>query len=270
MKYIAVAAGVAAAITMGAALAIAAHSKASTLELVVIGGHETVPASPAFPFGIRHRGTFTSSSPFCSSGTFVDLTLDLLNGSDDTRLYTCNDNSGTLTLQHETWGEHKAPWTDTWHVIAGTGRYTDLRGKGDYRGELVSGDPADALSVVFRSTLTGFADFDSVAPTIKVLTAKVTKLRRPSSAYSIRLTLSMRDNEPGNTISYTVAAEPAGGGLYLIVKKGSAAPGKVTMALRIQPTTGARAVLLQLGAQDVFGNARWSDPPTDSSALEVR
>jgi hypothetical protein len=258
VKYALVALVLTAAVTPGAIVAVAAQSKASPFELVVAGEHEAVPVSLAFPFGIRHRGTFTASSPFCSAGTFFDLTNDLLDSESDTRLYTCADGSGTLTTRQEDWYEHKPPFTDTWRIVKGTGRYADLRGNGSFRGEFLSGNPEDFLTIVFRSTLDGFVAFDAIAPTVNLLAAKVTKLRRPSSTYAIRLTLMMRDNEPGNAVSYTVAVEPGGGGLYLAEKKGSAAPGKVTIALRIRPTTGARTVLLQVGAQDPVGNSGWS------------
>jgi hypothetical protein len=253
----AVAVGIAAAITMGATLAVAAHSKASPFELVVAGAHEAAPASPAFPLGIRHVGTFTAEAPFCASGTFADLSNDLLNGVEDSRLYTCSDGSGTLTVAQEDWAEHKFPWTDTWRILSGTDRYVGLRGKGTYRGEFISGDEEDPLSIAFRSTLRGFTAFDSVAPTITASSTKVTRLPRPMRTYAIRLGLSLHDNDQGNTISYTVAAEPGGGGLYLVERKGTTTTGRVAMTLRIQPNAELRTILLQMGAEDPVGNTRW-------------
>jgi hypothetical protein len=259
MKYAAVVVGFAAAMAIGAVVAIAARSAASPFELVLTGGHEAVPPSQAFPFGIRHTGTFRSGAPFCPSGTYVDLAYDALNGLEDLRRFSCDDDTGTLDVAMEMWFEHKSPFADTWRIVGGSGRFDGLRGGGTYRGEFLSGDEATfPLSVTYRSTLRGFVAFDSVAPTIRVLTAKVTKLQRPAGTYSIRLTLMMRDNEPGNAVSYTVAIEPGGGGLYLAEKKGLVAPGKVTMTLRIRPARGARTVLLQLGAQDPVGNSGWS------------
>lgn len=258
LKYLGVAVGVAAAITMGATLAFAGRSQAGPLEFVATGWHEAVPGSDAYPFGWRHTGEFTAGAPFCASGTFVDLVYDGLNGLDDVRLFSCGDGSGTLTMATMTWCEHRYPFTDSWRIIDGTGRYATLRGKGTYSGQFVSGNEDDPLSVVFRSTLRGFVDFDSVAPTIGVSSPKVTKLTRPMGTYAIRLGLSLRDNDQGNTISYTVAVEPAGGGLYLVQKKGSTSTGRVAMTLRIRPAPDMRKVLLQLGVEDPVGNTRWS------------
>jgi len=121
----------------------------------------------------------------------------------------------------------------------------------------VSGDPADALSVVFRSRLTGFADLDSAAPTVFVSSAKATKLRRPAGAYSIRLTLAIRDNEAENTVSYVVTAD-GGPALGLAEKKGSTAPGSVTTTLRVRPGADVRMIVLRIKAEDPVGNTRWS------------
>jgi len=258
VKRVSVVLAVVTSIALGAAGAAAAPSAATPFELVLAGGHESVPASEAFPFGIRHSGTFRSGTPFCPSGTYVDLLYDALNGLEDLRRFSCEDGTGTLVVAMEMWFEHKSPFTDTWRIVGGSGRFDDLRGRGTYRGEFVSGDEGDLpLSVRYRSTLRGFVAFDSVAPTIGVVTAKVTKVRPASSTYSIRLTLMMDDNEPGNAVSYTVAIEPGGGGLYLAEKKGSATPGKVTMALRFRPEPGGRTIRLQLRAEDPVGNWRW-------------
>jgi hypothetical protein len=259
MRLAIVALGLTAAIVIATTSAVAARSAAQPFELVVIGVNEAVPTSPAFPSGIRHSGTFTATSPFCPSGVFWDLTNDFLNSFSDTRLYTCADDTGTLTTNQEDWFELKPPFTDVWRIVEGTGRYADLRGKGTFRGELlVPGVHEDPFSVVFRATYTGSVDFDSVGPTITVSSAKLTRLRRPAGTFSLRLGLSMRDNRPGNQIAYTVAVEPAGGGLYLVAKKGTAPAGKVALTLRFRPSSGARAVLLQLGGEDPVGNTRWS------------
>jgi hypothetical protein len=100
---------------------------------------------------------------------FWDLTNDFLNSFEDTRLYTCDDGSGTLTTFQEDWFELKPPFTDTWRISTGTGRYADLRGKGTFRGELLSSNHEDPLSVRYRATFTGVVDFDAVAPTARVV-----------------------------------------------------------------------------------------------------
>jgi hypothetical protein len=251
-----VAVGLAAAIGFGTLNAVAAQSSAKRFELVFNGRHEPATGG-AYPLGWRHTGTFTSSAPFCSSGTGVDLAVDLLDGRDDIRLYTCDDGSGSLTLQHEMFEEHKAPWTNTWRILSGTGRYADLRGEGEYRGEFLSGDPEFTLTVVYRSTFSGFVDFDSVAPTITVSSAKITKLKRPAWTYSLQLRLSVRDNLAGNAVSYAVQVVPEGAEIPAAAKADTTKVSKVDMSFRIR-LKGVRAITLQFRAADEVGNTRWS------------
>jgi len=258
MKYAAAVVGFSAAMAIAAVVAIAARSSASPFELVLTGGHEAVPPSQAFPFGIRHTGTFRSGAPFCPSGTYVDLVYDALNGADDLRRFSCEDGTGTLVVATEMWFEHKSPFTDTWRVVGGSGRFDGLRGRGTYRGEFVSGDEGDLpLSVRYRSTLRGFVAFDSIAPTIKVSTARASTMQRPAGTYSVRLVLAIRDNDPGNTLSYDVAVEPVGGGPYLAERRDSTATANVSVALHVRPSAEVRRVLLQLMAWDPVGNRRW-------------
>jgi hypothetical protein len=252
---LAVALCLAATLAVAALQAIAAPSSAKPFELVLNGTHQAHPPTPQITIGWRHVGTFTATPPFCASGTAADVTLDSSDGSPDSRLYTCDDGSGTLTLSHEMFPEHAPPYTDAWSILGGTGQYAGLRGKGTYRGELVSGSNAEPLSVVFRSTISGLVDYDSVAPTVAV-SAKATKLLRPASTYSLRLALALRDNEPGNAVTYTVAVEPGGGGLYLVQRKGSTNAGKVAMTLRIKPNASVRALLINVRAEDPVGNSR--------------
>jgi hypothetical protein len=258
MRLVAATFVVGASIAVGAVNGVAAPKTATPFELVVAGFNQQVPQSTDFPFGIRHAGTFTASSPFCASGTFADLTNDFLDSWVDSRLYTCADGSGTLTTEQEDWFELKPPYTSTWRILGGTGRYADLRGKGSFLGgPPLTGCPCDPLNVTYHSTFSGIVDFDVVGPTITVSKAKVTKLRRPPGSYSLRLRLAMRDNEEGSAIAYMVAVEPAGGGLYLAQTTGSSPAGTVTTTLRIRPQKGARKILLHARAEDPLGNWRW-------------
>ena len=169
--------------------------------------------------------------------------------------YTCGDGSGSLTLVHEMFEEHKSPWVNTWRILAGTGRYADLRGRGSYEGEFLSGDPEITLTVVFRSTFRGLVDFDSVAPAITVSKAKITKLTRPAWTYVIHLTLSIRDR---NTASYVVKAVPQGEDIPVAAKSGKTTSGKVGLTLRPHLSRGVRVLVFQLSATDEVGNVGWS------------
>jgi hypothetical protein len=247
----------AAAATIAALTAFASSSTATRFTVAIDGGHESAPVNDAYPFGWRHVGTFTAGKPFCASGTFVDLVYDGLNGLDDVRLFTCGDGSGTVTLVAPTWCEHRVPYTESWRIVGGTGRYAELRGKGSYRGNPAGDFEQDPLTITFRSTLSGVADFDAVAPTITISSLKVTKLARPTRSYAIKATLSVRDNDTRNTISYFAAAEHTYGGLYLAQKTGSTLAGRVAVTLRVRPDPAAQALRLQLSAEDPVGNRRW-------------
>ena len=193
---VALAAGI---VGVGTMAALAASSAAGRFELMFQASHEAVPASPTYPFGLRHTGTFTSGAPFCPTGTLVDI--QVLGGVSSPlrarRQYTCDDGSGSLVFfVDDPELEHGS--TGTWSIEEGTGRYAGLRGRGQYRGEILSGSPSDFGSVVFRASWQGVADVDAVAPTISVTSARATKLRRPAGAYSIRVALVMRDDVDGN------------------------------------------------------------------------
>jgi hypothetical protein len=223
--------------------------------LVFNGAHEDVPISDNYPLGLKHVGTFTSSAPFCDAGSGADMVLD---GPDKnnhaSRLFTCADGSGSVTLWVDTVGrEHDASSVGAWHILAGTGRYADLRGMGTFRGEFVSGDPVCcAASVVFRSTMKGVADNDTVAATVVVSSAKATKLRRPVGAYSVRLALSIHDNVEGNQVAYSVTA--TSGGAILANRVGSTASGSASVTLQVHPRSTARTVALGIRTTDPVGN----------------
>jgi hypothetical protein len=158
------------------------------------------------------------------------LTNDYLNGLADTRAYTCADGSGTIVTEQETWYEHKSPYTSTWRILGGTGRYADLRGQGSFVGEpplTGSNDDDDPSGITYRCTFRGLVDFDTTAPTIAVSSVKTTKLRRPAGSYLISLALSLRDNVSGNVVEYDVAVDPGDVALNLARARGSTARGSV-------------------------------------------
>ena len=240
---------------VGVVSALAVSSAAPGLELTIDGRHEPVPVSADYPFGGRHTGTFTSGPPFCASGSLVDLQVVVSGGVpvSNRRLFTCGDGSGTLTLSIlNPIAEHDPPFRATWTILEGSGSYAGFRGTGTYRGEFLSGTPGEFLSVVFRSTLDGFADRDSVAPAIAISSVRAIKLRRPAGAYSIRLALSLRDDVDGNAVSYTVTAM---GGRTELARAVGKTGGSVSLALRVRPaTTKVRSLLLKVTAADPVGN----------------
>ena len=219
---------------MGAGVSLARTSAASQFQLTLEGRHVSVPQSPDFPFAFMHEGTFTSREPFCAAGTF-------------------DDGSGTVDV----WispqvTEHDPPAVTSWRISGGAGSYTNLRGAGSARGELLTGTVGDPLSQTWRGAFTGSVAADAVAPTIAFTSAKVIKLR-PARTYSIRLVVAIRDD--GNPVGYTMVVK--GNGVELARKVGSTASGAVTLTVRVRtPNARLRTLRVQVTATDPIGNER--------------
>ena len=254
---------------VGAVTALAASSRPGPFELALHAGHETVTASPTYPFGLRHTGTFTSRAPFCSSGTLLDVqVVGLVSPIRARRQFTCDDGSGTLTFAVEMPAlEHEPPFTNTWSIEQGTGRYAGLRGRGTYRGEILSGDPGDFGSIVFRAAWQGVSDTDTAAPSMSVTAAKATKLRRPAGTYSIRLVLVASDDVADNAVSYRVTA--TGSGFTPVTKLGTTATGTASLTFRVR-TSNARARVVQLRHRGKRSGRKRTRPHSvvEASALE--
>jgi hypothetical protein len=242
-------------VLVGAVAAVAARATATPFELTFEGAHEVVPASLSYPFGLRHVGTFTSTAPSCESGSAVDLEVVEQAGSFRAiREFTCADGLGSLTLAvDQAIQEHAAPFTTTWRVVRGTGRYTGLRGAGALRGRLLSGSNADPASVRFRAAFAGFVGDDAVAPTIGFTNASAAKLRRPAGAYALRLVLTIRDDVEGNPVAFAIVVR--GKGMELTRHVGSTASGGVSRQLRVRtPGPKLRTLRIEVTAVDPVGN----------------
>jgi hypothetical protein len=249
--------GFVAIVGVSAASAIAARTEASAFELTFEGTLERPPWVDEVVPGYTSEGTFRSRAPFCAAGTFVDdVRPDFT--VETTRRLTCDDGSGDLTISLvEGW--YYRPWdtwNTTWKIVDGTGGYTDLRGKGTLRGELLDGeiDAVGGGKIIWRSTLEGVADQDAVAPTIDISSPSVTKLRRPAGAYSVEVALSLRDNVEGNRVSYTLRV--MAGRAEFARRAGTVESGVVPLVLRVRHLSAkAKAVQLELTASDPVGNA---------------
>lgn len=84
------------------------------------------------------QGTFTASSPLCSSGTFVSEPIAGGGGSVASAFtglqhFSCDDASGTFTIQFHP-QVHPPDFIDggPWAALGGTGAYDGLRGSGDF------------------------------------------------------------------------------------------------------------------------------------------
>jgi hypothetical protein len=245
--------GLAGVVAVSAATALAARSAASSFELVVQGRAVDVILD----------GTFTSSAPFCESGTAAHAP----HSGEYRELYTCSDGSGSLTFRFMPPGD-----SGEWTIVEGSGRYASLRGKGKYSVENLG--LGDFATWEFRAKLQGVVDWgaepdqpedgdtvaptnaDTVAPTIAIASARAAKLRRPAGAYSIRVALALRDDVEGNTVAYMlrVTQTRAHRLIVLASKEGTTASGSVSTMLRVVPGKRVRTVQLRLSASDPVGN----------------
>jgi hypothetical protein len=241
-------------VAVSGATALGARSAASPFDLVV-QGHQELVAFDGVILDARLVGTFTSGSPFCESGT-IEPTW----AGDAVRRYSCSDGSGSLTLGITNPQAEVNGGEGQWTIVEGSGRYAGLRGRGTYREELLDGDPED-LVVPFRTAFQGFVDPDAVAPSLAFTSASATKLRRPQGWYTIRVALSVRDDDEGNPVAYrlTVREGPEHPRdrrlLDLASEEGRTASGSVSVTLRILPSSKrVRSVALLLIGSDPNGN----------------
>jgi hypothetical protein len=245
---------VAGVVAVSAATALGARSTASPFDLVV-QGHQELIAFDGVILDARLVATFTSGSSFCESGTAEPLWA-----GDDVRRFTCSDGSGSLTLGITNPQAEVNGGEGEWTIVEGSGRYAGLRGRGTYREELLDEDPED-LVVPFRTTFHGFVDPDAVAPSLAFTSASVTKLRRSKGWYTIRVSLSVRDDVERNPVAYRLTVReglehPRDRVLLdLASQDGTTASGSVSTTLRIHPSSKrVRSVALLLIGSDPNGN----------------
>jgi hypothetical protein len=242
-------------IAVGAAMLLAgpARTAANTFEINLEGRYEPVAVDETGVW-YQTRGTFSSGPPFCTTGKFADLGEGV---GRTTRQFTCDDDTGTLTVSFTQSQYEPAPpgaGEGIWRILDATGSYAGLRGRGSLRGELLGGEMSDPGSVTWRSTFHGAVDRDAVAPTVALPRAKVTKLRRPSGAYAIKLALALRDDAEGNAVTYMVRATAVR--TELVRTFGTATTPIVPVTLRIWPQNArVKKVRIQVVAEDPIGNS---------------
>jgi hypothetical protein len=84
------------------------------------------------------QGTFTATSPLCSSGSFVSEPIAgggglVASAFTGLQHFSCDDASGTFTIQFHP-QVHPPDFVDggPWVALGGTGAYDGLRGSGDF------------------------------------------------------------------------------------------------------------------------------------------
>lgn len=201
---------------------------------------------------LLHEGTFTSSAPWCASGTAADIDI-----SDITltavRRFTC-DGGGDFTAKiSPLTAEHGGG--GSWQIVSGSGPLADLRGKGTFTSERLSGRTDDPPSITFRSTWDGFADFDTAPPTAAVTTVTVRKLARPVGTYSFRVAVALSDTG-GGPVSYVLQlVDPRKPLVGLVSKSGQTATGTAVSTFRVGLSPTERFARIKVAASDAVGNA---------------
>lgn len=246
MKLVLIALGIVSGAVLSVGGAIAAPS---SFQLVFDGKHSA--ASFDTPSGLQHEGPFTTSSPFCPSGTAKDVAS--LGADVATRVFTCTSGGQFTARVGPLLSEHGG--SGTWQIVDGTGAVANLRGMGTWRSVRSSSDDFfDPAKITFRTTWDGVAAMDAVPPAISLVRASVQKLNKPAGTYSVNLRLSIADGQ-GDTVSYTISLADARKSMGLASKSGRASTRTVALALRVKPAKGVRALRLKVDATDAVGNA---------------
>jgi hypothetical protein len=204
------------------------------------------------PFGLANQGTFTASPPLCPAGRARDVKQEWTRTvARALRRFTCDDGSGSVTAQIEDIrAELGGP--GNWKIVAGTGDYVRLRGRGAFEGRHTGGDEPETFT--FVASWEGIVDFDDVAPVVAISQATARKLTRPRGVYLVRVTFSARDDLETNAVSYDARARA--GASESAPRRGAARPGSVSVALRLRPPRGTRKVRIVITASDPVGNER--------------
>jgi hypothetical protein len=238
-----------AAVSLVATTASAGPEKAP-FTLVFEGARTASPATEKFTFGFPYEGAFTALAPMCETGHAVDLEQLLTDGlMTGLRRFECDGGAGSIVARtwrlggDRSWGYEEGAW----QIVAGTGAYEGLRGKGRYVRAFPEGAPA-SIAEVWR----GLVDFEDLPPQVTVLRTSIVAPRRPGRGYVVRVAFSTRDAS-GGPVSFLVTARSS---ILLGARYGVASPGASVVVLNVHPRDGERAVRLEISATDQFGNER--------------
>jgi hypothetical protein len=194
-------------------------------------------------------GSFSALPPLCETGRAIDgerlVDHGLLRGL---RRFDCGEGDGSVSAHtwllagDSSWGYEEGAW----QIVAGTGAYERLRGKGTFiRAALEDGSGSAEL-------WQGVVDFDDVPPQVTVQGISVDRPRRLGGAYTVRVSFMARDAS-GGPVSYVVAAKSSA---LLAASYGTARPGTTAVALRVRPHDAERSVSVEIDAVDQVGNVR--------------
>lgn len=237
--------------TFACIAAVGAGAAPVTFTLIFHGSREPMP-DVGSPFGLGNVGPFSASAPFCSSGRATDIKHEWTRTvARAFRRFTCDDGSGSMTAVVEDVREELGADGD-WKIVAGTGDYARLRGKGVFESVVTGGDSPETFT--FTSRWRGVVDFDDVSPGVRISRLTATRLRRPNGAYLVRLAFSAPDDLDSNAVSYT--AKVRSGSIEALSRKGMTTSGTVSLSVRIRPPRSAKRVAVTITASDPVGNER--------------
>jgi hypothetical protein len=235
----------------------------SAVALVVAGvALVTAPASAApghtqFML-VSQDGSFSALAPLCEKGHDVEverrLTRGLLTGL---HRFDCDAGEGGISAHtwllagDPSWGYEEGAW----QIVAGTGAFEGLRGKGTYIRAFLE-DGSGSVDI-----WQGVVDFDDVPPQVAVGRIVVAEPTRAGGAHVVRVSFRAHDAS-GGPVSYLVAARS---GVLLAASYGVARSGTTSVALRVRPRSGERSLRVAIEATDQVGNVR-----TVVRALSVR
>lgn len=236
-----------------------AGSGRAAFNLVFEGSRIASPETEKFAFGFRDEGPFSALAPMCDEGYAADLEHVLADGwVTALRRFDCGNGESIVartwwTAGDRSWGYEEGAWL----IVAGTGAYEALRGKGTYIRAFREDAPA-SIAEVWR----GVVDFDVVPPQVTVSGVSIAAPRRPRGAHVVRLTFRARD-ALGGPVSFLATAR---GSILLGAKYGIAGSRETSVVLSVRPRAGERAVRLEIVAIDQVGNERkivllWALPP---------
>jgi hypothetical protein len=191
-----------------------------------------------------HRGTFTAPPPLCPSGTWQG------NGQ-GSRVFTCADGSGTFTALFQGELEHTAGASGPWSIVAGTGAYVILRGRGT--ATITSSTGVNSSPITFSDTWTGLVEFDATAPTGRFTGVKITRPHARGGVWKLRVGFVAHDDIEGNSISYIATAVSYGS--FYATRTGTVGPGTTILSFRFRKRAGMRRLEVDIQLLDPVGNA---------------
>jgi hypothetical protein len=218
------------------AVAIPASATPRTITLHLDGTHP--------PDKDAHQGTFVAPPPLCSSGTWQG------NGQ-NSRVFTCADDSGTFTASFSGELEHTAGASGPWSIVGGTGAYATLRGAGI--GHVDSSTGPSGNPITFSDTWTGQVDFDTVPPSGSITAAKVLRPHTPHGLWTVHVAFTARDNVAENAVRFLATAQA---GAYFAERKGSLVAGSRKVRFAFRPGRRVRSLKLRIELRDPWENQR--------------